>query len=77
MHPSALAGMRACIVEFMPADRHFRVVDFGSRMASDQQTPRDLLADRDCLILGVDIRPGRNVDLVYRLFPTEHRIFST
>jgi SAM-dependent methyltransferase len=64
MHATALASMRQCIEDFMPADRHYRVVDFGSYMKHGIATHRDLLAGRDCAVLGVDIVGGRNVDIV-------------
>lgn len=64
MHPSALAGMRASIEEFMPKNRSYDVVDFGSFLAREGPNHRDLLADHDCRILGVDLVEGRNVDLV-------------
>lgn len=57
----------------MPKDRHYRVVDFGSYSSRERSamTHRALLADHDCEIVGVDIRAGRNVDVVmtepYRL----------
>lgn len=66
MHPSALACMRDCIEEFMPDDRHYDVVDFGSRMAREGATHRDMLTGRDCSVLGVDLLGGNNVDVVMR-----------
>jgi SAM-dependent methyltransferase len=63
--------MRQCIEDFMPDDRHYRVVDFGSFMKHDVKTHRDLLSGRDCSVLGVDIRSGRNVDVV---MPRPYRI---
>jgi SAM-dependent methyltransferase len=63
--------MRQCIEDFMPDDRHYRVVDFGSFMKYDVKTHRDLLAGRDCSVLGVDILAGRNVDVV---MPRPYRI---
>jgi SAM-dependent methyltransferase len=64
MHGSALEQMRRCIEDFMPDDRHYKVVDFGSFMKRDGTTHRDLLAGRDCAVLGLDIVGGRNVDVV-------------
>jgi len=66
VHPSAQRAMRSCIDEFMPAGQHYKVVDFGSKVAAGHSTHRDLLADRDCTILGVDILEGPNVDLVMK-----------
>jgi SAM-dependent methyltransferase len=65
VHASAHAAMARCVETYMPRDRHYRVVDFGSRLPRGQElTHRDLLRDHDCDITGVDIRPGRNVDIV-------------
>lgn len=73
MHPSAFAEMSRCVDTYVPKDRHSVVVDFGSYSSAQRQTMthRSLLADHDCEIIGVDIRPGLNVDRVmekpYRL----------
>ena len=49
----------------MPTDRTYDVVDFGSRCSPRQTlTHRDLLGAHKCRITGVDIKPGRNVDVV-------------
>lgn len=67
MHPSARAHMRTCIETYLSTDRHYRVLDFGSRISRGQkQTHRDLLSDYDCTIRGADIASGRNVDIVMR-----------
>ena len=72
-HPSAYAEMSRCVDTYMPKDRRSVVVDFGSYTSAQRQqmTHRHLLADYDCEIIGVDIRPGLNVDRVmekpYRL----------
>lgn len=66
MHPTALKHMQACVEEFMTEDRHYRVVDLGSRLARPGKSHRDLLGDRDYSFIGIDIRPGRNVDIVMR-----------
>jgi SAM-dependent methyltransferase len=65
VHPSAHAAMAYCVKQYMPPDRHYRVVDFGSRLSRGQTlTHRDLLGGHDCEITGIDIRDGRNVDVV-------------
>jgi len=56
----------------MPPDRRYRVVDFGSRTSGRQTTThRELLTHHDCALIGVDVVPGNNVDVVmsrpYRL----------
>jgi SAM-dependent methyltransferase len=71
MHASALASMRQCIEEFMPDDRHYDVVDFGSFLKTGSSNHRDLLSGRDCAVLGVDIVSGHNVDVV---MPRPYRI---
>lgn len=58
--------MRACIDDFMPNDRHYQVLDFGSFLARESKNHRDLLADYDATILGVDITGGNNVDVVMK-----------
>jgi SAM-dependent methyltransferase len=65
MHPSARAQMALCIKMYMRTDQSYRVLDLGSRISRGQrQTHRDLLRGYDCEITGVDIRAGRNVDVV-------------
>ena len=68
MHLSAYTEMSKCITEYMPKDRKYRVVDFGSFSSNEPQTMthRNLLADHDCELIGVDIREGGNVDLVMK-----------
>jgi SAM-dependent methyltransferase len=59
--------MAACVERYMRKDRHYRVVDFGSRVSrGPKMTHRELLREHDCDITGVDIRGGRNVDVVMR-----------
>jgi len=73
VHPSAYAEMARCVETYMPKGRRSMVVDLGSYTSPKRQgmTHRQLLANHDCEIVGVDIRPGLNVDLVmekpYRL----------
>jgi hypothetical protein len=51
----------------MPKDRPYVVVDFGSRCSPRQRlTHRDLLRQHKCHIIGVDLKPGRNVDVVMK-----------
>jgi SAM-dependent methyltransferase len=68
VHPSAYKQMARCVDRYMPKDRRYVVVDFGSFSAKKRltMTHRQLLADHDCEITGVDIRPGDNVDVVMR-----------
>jgi SAM-dependent methyltransferase len=57
--------MALCIQRYMREGTKYRVVDFGSRISPPQSdSHRDLLSDHDHEYTGVDIRPGRNVDLV-------------
>jgi hypothetical protein len=57
--------MKQCVEKYMPNDRQYDVVDFGSRCSPRQtMTHRDLLREHACHITGVDIKPGRNVDVV-------------
>jgi SAM-dependent methyltransferase len=64
--------MRTCIESYLSPERHYRVLDFGSRIPRSQDcSHRDLLEGYDCTIRGADIANGRNVDVVmskpYRL----------
>jgi SAM-dependent methyltransferase len=65
--------MARCVDTYLPRDRRCTVVDFGSFTYPRRRrmTHRNLLAEHDCEVIGVDIRPGLNVDLVmekpYRL----------
>lgn len=57
--------MSRCIERYLSKDRHYRVVDLGSRRVRKQPlTHRDLLRDYDHAYLGVDIVPGPNVGAV-------------
>jgi SAM-dependent methyltransferase len=59
--------MARCVERYMPKDRRYRVVDLGSRVSPQRRgaaTHRDLLREHDCDIVGIDIRAGRNVDVV-------------
>jgi SAM-dependent methyltransferase len=50
-----------------PNDRPYVVLDFGSRCSPRQTlTHRDLLRQHKCHIIGVDVKPGRNVDVVMK-----------
>lgn len=73
MHLSAYAHMQLCVETYMPKDRTYDVLDLGSRVSSRGAalTHRDLLSGHRCSVTGVDLKPGRNVDVVmtkpYRL----------
>jgi SAM-dependent methyltransferase len=72
MHQSSYEHMRVCIDEHLRADRHYRVLDFGSRqVVQGHVTHRDLLAGYDCEYSGVDVVAGPNVDIV---MPAPYRI---
>lgn len=65
MHPSAHAQMALSIQRYMDKGRRYRVLDFGSGMSPGQTlTHRSLLDDFEYDYVGVDIRRGRNIDLV-------------
>ncbi|MBA2455627.1 MAG: methyltransferase type 11, partial [Nocardioidaceae bacterium] len=67
MHASAHAQMARVIETYLPRNRHYTVVDFGSRTTGKQTaTHRDLLRDHDCQIVGVDVVDGKNVDVVMK-----------
>lgn len=72
MHQSQRAHMRMCIERHLRPDRHYEVLDFGSRLTAGQEwTHRDVLQEYDCTVRGADIADGPNVDIVmakpYRL----------
>lgn len=68
MHPSAYEEMARCIAKYVPTDGKITVVDFGSRSSARRMsmTHRQLLADYDCDVIGVDIVEGNNVDIVMK-----------
>lgn len=67
MHASARSQMRRCVEQYLSRDRHYRVLDFGSRISRGQtSTHRDLLKDYRCTIRGADVAEGRNVDILMR-----------
>lgn len=73
MHESAYNEMALCVEKYLRKGRRYTIVDFGSFSSKERSgmTHRDLLEGHDCDIVGVDIRPGINVDVVmpqpYRL----------
>lgn len=67
MHQSAYDHMALCVKLYMPDDRHYRVIDLGSRLSPGQKrTHRRLLANHDTEYYGLDVQPGRNVDFVMK-----------
>jgi SAM-dependent methyltransferase len=67
LHQSAHDHMDRLVAHYLRPDVHYRVVDLGSRISGRQKmTHRDLFAGHSCTIIGVDIAPGRNVDLVMK-----------
>ena len=65
MHESARAHMRLCITTHLEPGRPYRALDFGS--LSDGPgglTHHDLLNDYQVEMIGMDVQPGPNVDVV-------------
>lgn len=59
--------MALCVERYMEKGRRYRVFDLGSRISPGQDaTHRGLLREYDCEYTGIDIRPGRNVDVVMK-----------
>jgi SAM-dependent methyltransferase len=59
--------MALCVERYMQRGRRYHVVDFGSRISPNQAaTHRQLLEGYDVDYTGVDIRAGRNVDVVMK-----------
>jgi SAM-dependent methyltransferase len=57
--------MALSVDRYLEKGRSYRVLDLGSRVSRDQQlTHKQLLADHDVEYTGVDVRNGRNVDIV-------------
>jgi SAM-dependent methyltransferase len=70
MHVSAYEAMRRCVDEFLPTEGRLTIVDFGSHTLparlEEQMIHRRLLGERECTLIGVDVREGPNVDLVMK-----------
>lgn len=67
MHKTAYAHMQMCIDLYMRKNRHYRVLDLGSRKsAAWHVTQRPLLEGYDCDYVGADVAAGPNVDLVMK-----------
>ena len=67
MHQSAHDEMERLVSYWLRPDVDYHVVDFGSRTSGRQtMTHRDLFAGLSCVITGVDVAPGRNVDLLMK-----------
>jgi SAM-dependent methyltransferase len=57
--------MRMCIDLYLRKDRHYRILDLGSRkVGAKHATHRSLLTEYDHEYVGADINAGPNVDLV-------------
>src|SRR5688500_14735732 len=65
--------MARCVKKYMRKGRRYTVVDYGSFSSRERMTMthRALLEDYDCDIVGVDVRPGPNVDVV---MPQPYRV---
>ena len=67
MHQSAHDHMKRLVAEYLQPGVHYRVVDLGSRASGRQtMTHRDLFREHSCTIVGIDVTPGRNVDLLMK-----------
>jgi SAM-dependent methyltransferase len=65
MHQSAYNHMHRCIASYMDVEKHYRVLDFGSRVVGKQTLKhKDLLISHTVDYIGVDVGPGENVDIV-------------
>jgi SAM-dependent methyltransferase len=65
--------MARCLKKYMRKGQTYTVVDYGSFSSLQRMTMthRALLEDYDCDIVGLDIRPGPNVDMV---MPEPYRV---
>jgi SAM-dependent methyltransferase len=67
VHATAYAHMELCIETYMRKDRHYRILDLGSRKSGARHaTHRPLLAAYDHEYVGADVAPGGNVDVVMK-----------
>jgi SAM-dependent methyltransferase len=67
VHQSAYKHMGMCINRYMKRNRHYRVLDVGSRVVVDGHlNHRPLLDGYDAEYIGADINPGPNVDVVMK-----------
>jgi SAM-dependent methyltransferase len=70
VHASAFEAMQRVVDEFVPPEGRLTVVDFGSHTTAKRMDAdlvhRRLLGERDCELIGVDVRDGPNVDLVMK-----------
>lgn len=65
MHRSAYDHMGLCVQQYMPAGRHYRVLDLGARVSAGQTlTHRQLLAGHSVSYVGIDPVADANVDIV-------------
>lgn len=65
MHASQKDHLQLCIDTYLREDRHYDIMDFGSRVAPNPSaTHQDLLAKVEYSMIGVDILPGPGVDVV-------------
>ena len=64
VHTSAMNLMRGFIAGNLDQRKHYDVLDFGSFINTGQTlNHRQLLQEYDVTYIGVDIQPGRNVDI--------------
>jgi SAM-dependent methyltransferase len=67
MHDTAFEHMKMCIDVYLRKDRHYKILDLGSRKSvKTHATHRDLLTDYDVEYTGADVGPGGNVDVVMK-----------
>jgi SAM-dependent methyltransferase len=67
VHDTAFAHMQMCVDVYLRKNRHYRVLDLGSRKSrAVHKTHRDLLGDYDVDYVGVDVSSGGNVDVVLK-----------
>jgi SAM-dependent methyltransferase len=67
LHQSAHDQMERLVAHYLRPGVHYRVVDLGSRTSGRQKmTHRDLFTEHSCTIIGVDVAPGRNVDVLMK-----------
>jgi SAM-dependent methyltransferase len=65
MHKSGYDNMALCVEHYMPRGRKHRVLEVGSRIADGQVVSHgQIFEGRDVEYVGMDIKDGRNVDVV-------------
>jgi SAM-dependent methyltransferase len=65
VHQTAFDHMQLCVQRYVPKNRRYRIIDLGARPSAKQTlTHRQLFTDHEVDYVGIDIRAGKNVDVI-------------